>query len=862
YFYPNHVLPIVAAQQIGQVCVALEKGGQIGGMLSRSLKDSHYVGGESRPPMRALMEHPDCRLIHAVRFLAMAGAISATQGWYSGIQWPAAAALDLHRSSHAPAFTLLDLAEAVRSLGLSDGIILDHALESYVGAFEWEWDAVWPYYYEKLNELEQIVCPTHSADWSTRYRDERRRDAALRLLAKFSQVPPPLVAKLWELAIGAGKIDRQKTQPICAKLPDLQERLALALASGNAQTRQVAAEWLGRLGDQRAVAPLTAAAKQEKQDAAIDAMLTALEKLGQSVEPFLDRDKLQVDAVKNLKKGTPPALGWFPWSTLPKVHWQDSGQPVPAETVSWLIVQSNKLKNPEAGSLLRRYCDKLRPADREELGSFVLSAWLNQDLLRKYSDAECRKRAQQQAPQQWQMYQQSLAWYQQNNHPVPASFPKSQQECEQSLFQQFQREVGSAVAEKGILAIASACCGDAAVAPVQKYLKEWYGHRAAQCKALIAMLAGIDRPLAIQYLLSIANRFRTKGIREEAEKYVHLLAERKGWTLDELADRTMPSCGFDDDGKLELSYGPRSFVAKVNAELEISLYDSDGKPLKKLPDPRKDDDEEQAKAAKKAFSAAKNELKKFVDLTTTRLYEAMCTQRTWPAADWRMYLLDHPLARFLCQRLVWAVIEGDVATLTFRPLDDGTLTGAGDQSVMLPNAAKIRIAHTCSVPGEVAQAWARHLADYEVAPLFVQFGRQPYELPESKRRQTEVKDFEGHMVEAFQLRGLATKFGYTRGQAEDGGWFYEYQKSFPGLGLEVHLGFTGNGLPEENRKVALTSLSFAHKSNDNAAAYMAPRGVALADIPAVLLTECIGDVRAIAAAGSGFDPEWEKKSQF
>ena len=115
------------------------------------------------------------------------------------------------------------------------------------------------------------------------------------------------------------------------------------------------------------------------------------------------------------------------------------------------------------------------------------------------------------------------------------------------------------MAEKGILAVAGACCDAAAVGPVQKYLKDWYGYRAAQCKALIAMLASIDHPSAIQYLLSIANRFRTKGIREEAEKYVNILAERKGWTLDELGDRTLPAAGLGDDGTLELSFGPRQF---------------------------------------------------------------------------------------------------------------------------------------------------------------------------------------------------------------------------------------------------------------------------------------------------------------
>ena len=144
----------------------------------------------------------------------------------------------------------------------------------------------------------------------------------------------------------------------------------------------------------------------------------------------------------------------------------------------------------------------------------------------------------------------------------------------------FQREVGSAAAEKGILAVAAACCDASAVGLVQKYLKEWYGYRPAQCKALIAMLSTIDHPSATQYLLSIANRFRTKGIREEAEKYVNALAERKGWTLDELADRTLPTAGLGDDGTLELSFGSRQFQLRVTPNLEAVLTDAEGKIIK------------------------------------------------------------------------------------------------------------------------------------------------------------------------------------------------------------------------------------------------------------------------------------------
>jgi hypothetical protein len=115
------------------------------------------------------------------------------------------------------------------------------------------------------------------------------------------------------------------------------------------------------------------------------------------------------------------------------------------------------------------------------------------------------------------------------------------------------------------------------------------------------------------------------------------------------------------------------------------------------------------------------------------------------------------------------------------------------------------------------------------------------------------------MVEAFKLRGLATKCGYTRGQAQDGGWFYDYQKMFPGFALIVQLNFSGNGLPEENRTVALTNLSFQKSAPQESGSFMPAENLPLGEIPAVLLTECYNDLAAIAKTGTGFDPEWEKK---
>ena len=112
---------------------------------------------------------------------------------------------------------------------------------------------------------------------------------------------------------------------------------------------------------------------------------------------------------------------------------------MPAETVTWLVVQNFKLKSPEAGPLLRRYCAMMRPLERVELGRFVLGAWLDQDLKRKYTDCEARALAKQQAPQTWQTYQQATQWFVKNGRTPPAAYQQTLQQVEDVLFQNLQR---------------------------------------------------------------------------------------------------------------------------------------------------------------------------------------------------------------------------------------------------------------------------------------------------------------------------------------------------------------------------------------------------------------------------------------
>ncbi len=142
---------------------------------------------------------------------------------------------------------------------------------------------------------------------------------------------------------------------------------------------------------------------------------------------------------------------------------------------------------------------------------------------------------------------------------------------------------------------------------------------------------------------------------------------------------------------------------------------------------------------------------------------------------------------------------------------------------------------------------------------FPQFGRATYTLPEAKKKETDIKDFEGYVLTTFQLRGKATKLGYLRGDAEDGGCFYLYRKPFASLGVQavhrVHRQLSARDGCGRRRCTRCTSP--ASRRTGRRRIPGSRTKLPLGKVPPVLLSECYNDIKQIAAEGTGFDPEVE-----
>lgn len=759
-------------------------------------------------------------------------------GW---LMYQATGAIErLRRRAGHPA--MLEYALALTAMGATTGKLLDSFgnVRERPRAGDRSAEDLWPFFAYYLDAV------THELKWKVQNYPTADHSARFRALGLLPQVPPELVGWLFDLALTGPKAQRGSAREVLASLPQRDALVIAALSDGKADVRAAAAGWVRDLKLEAAVPALEKAAKAEKQEAAKGAQLETLIALGRSAAPFVDRKALAKEAEKAWAKGAGKDLEWFDWEALPPVVWADTAQAVDPVLIRGMVIQAVKQKTPEPHALLRQYCAMFEPRSREALGQHLLEAWIAADT--RPVNADSARRAAQESARNTHAF---MTQYPQHYASSPQKDYTVEQLYEALLPKYLKQPVGTEIASKGILALVAACAGERAVTVVARYLKDYYGTRAAHCKALVAMLAWIPAPAAVQLLLAVGNRFRTKGIQEEAAHQVEALAERRGWTVAELADRTIPAAGFDETGTLTLSYGDREFVARLMPDLTIELQDESGKKLAALPEPRRDDDEALAKEAKKTWSEAKKAIKTVLAQQTERLYEALCTQREWSFEDWSRYLQQHPIVRHLVQRLVWAVAADGETPATFRPLDDGSLTDVDDNAVTVPDSARIRIAHEFTLPAELAERWQQHLGDYKVIPLFSLFGRGVYRLPAEKQNAEELKDFEGYVLPNFTLRSRAQKLGYARANRGES-WFTDYQKAYRALGITAVIEFSGSSFPEENKPVALLSLKFVRVDGDY------EEGLSLDQVPGLLLSECYQDLRQLAAEGKGFDPDWAK----
>lgn len=318
-------------------------------------------------------------------------------------------------------------------------------------------------------------------------------------------------------------------------------------------------------------------------------------------------------------------------------------------------------------------------------------------------------------------------------------------------------------------------------------IREWPGESAHQRAVTgLDLLAAIGTDVALMHLNGIAGKVKFKALQDRAKEKIAVVAEARGFTAAELADRLVPDLGLDDAGALRLDFGPRHFTVGFDETLKPFVKDAQGVRLKDLPKPIRSDDAALAEAATERFKQLKKDAKAIASLQVTRLEMSMVERRRWSAADFRMFFVEHPLMRHLAARVVWGVYDAqDTLSRGFRIAEDWTLADADDAQASLPDDATLGIVHVLEMPPSMRDAFGQIFADYEILQPFKQLGRETYALTDDERRGSEIKRFEAKTVATGSVMGLVNR-GWERGAAQDAGWVGWFGKRV-GDGLEVQL---------------------------------------------------------------------------
>ncbi|MET0043754.1 MAG: DUF4132 domain-containing protein, partial [Candidatus Thiodiazotropha sp. 6PLUC3] len=631
-------------------------------------------------------------------------------------------------------------------------------------------DAVWPYLAQSFDVIDEAFGLKPQTDIKL------SRVGAIKVLYRLPKTPSRYFGQLLEAATGETKAGRAEAREMLANAPAVDDHILALLNDSRQAVRAGAAEWIAARHYVEGIPALKARLKKEKSEVTKAALLTTLDALGEDLSGFVGPKALLEEAEAGLKKAKLDKLAWLNLDHLPKLRYP-SNRAVPNEVLKWWIFLAVKLKQPGGNALFDIYLDRLNPQDAEHFSTWILDSWYNYDT-EQPSEQEGNAYAKQNATNR---YNSMKKWY--------------KEYTEEKAYADLKREfmsnyLNSGAATKGLLALASHTPATLAADRVRNFLKN-HGSRTSQASALLEMLAHKGDPVSLQVVIAAATRLKQKGVQKFAATLIEKVAEAKSWSLDELADRTVPSAGLDDDGILRLPCGPdhKIYAASIGDSFIFEIRNPDGKVVKSLPSGQDDT----TKESKKQLSTSRRELKQVISMQSSRLYEALCAERSWRLEDWQRDIGGHPIMRRLAERSVRLGLDDSENVVTaFRPTQEGDYTDANDQDIDIESFSSIRLAHGALIEASETEAWQRHLDDYEVKPLFEQFTRPLLSIDKEQASMTIIEDRKGWITDTFTFRGEASKLGYERGEAMDGGYFNEYKKNFQSAGILAIIEFSGN----------------------------------------------------------------------
>ena len=352
--------------------------------------------------------------------------------------------------------------------------------------------------------------------------------------------------------------------------------------------------------------------------------------------------------------------------------------------------------------------------------------------------------------------------------------------------------------------------GDGCVLKLTPLVREWPGE-SQHARAVFGLecLRAVGSDTALMALNGVAQKLKFKGLKQKAQEMMEGIAQSRGFTSEQLADRIVPDCGLDERGSRVFDYGPRQFRFVLGSEMKPLVRDAAGKVRSDLPAPTKADDTARAEAAVAEWKLLKKTLREVLKIQADRLEDAMITGRRWTPEDFHMLLVKHPLMVNLVRQLVLATYDDSgKVTQTFRVTEDQTLADQNDEETAPPSSGQIGVVHPAHLDEAVKSAWGQVLSDYTIIPPFAQLGRDICRPSPEDLQSTQIIRFRGPKIPGIVMYGMLERSHWLRDAPADGGGFIQHSKHFPAANVTAFIQYTGLSIGYYEEKQELESVYF------------------------------------------------------
>ncbi|EPP1404064.1 DUF4132 domain-containing protein [Klebsiella oxytoca] len=296
-------------------------------------------------------------------------------------------------------------------------------------------------------------------------------------------------------------------------------------------------------------------------------------------------------------------------------------------------------------------------------------------------------------------------------------------------------------------------------------IRKWPGKSLySRAAAGVDLLARIGSDIALMQIRAIAQKTPSPALQDHAYAVLDKIAAQRQLTPAELEDRSAPTLELNARGTLLLDFGPRQFSISLDDTWQLVVRNMAGERVSTLPEVGKKDDPALAAEAIQQFKILKEDARTAIPQQIRRLETAMCQRRRWTPANFRRYLVEHPLLRHLSQRLIWGVYSQQNQLLHgFRIAEDGSYSDINDQTFVLPSGdLLIGIPHIMEISVEDAAAFAQILDDYALLSPFRQLSRTRSALTPEERNATRLYRWDKQTCASGRVMGLTAK-GWLRG---------------------------------------------------------------------------------------------------